>query len=418
MLGTLFAVITAIFFAFHIYETPTIFAPVASPFFLVSSLFLLIVAFLGSFYAWQAILRTQQKIISCAQELYLSDGSLFLSIGYLFALLLYSLYMTLEGPSSSNIAASVMVYIWFIAFGGGFDLLRYVLKRSYQYSYVPFLMQKVTHEVQKAVQEKEEPKALEWVEISIEATARATHKGRIGLASSSLASLQTLIETYVKEVAHAQAIQPFQQETGVPTFTDKVSFLCIFVSERLEWVFEIALREHMRPIADDVIGEFGKMSVFFARHNTNVASLPLSFLMKCGQMAQKRGETEVVTRAALTLSETCKSLISYAKERNESIRDLIMTTLFTLEQLVKMMFKESKEINPVLLMQPFAEVGEFIGQEVMRTFPDRDEVLKEIRRILSEFQALQIVTKNIETMTPAVSEDTTSTYQQDLPYTP
>lgn len=418
MLGTLFAIITAIFFAFHSYETPTIFAPVASPFFLTLSLFLLFTAFLGSFYAWQAILRTQQKTISCAQEFYLKDLSLVFTIIYLFVLSLYSLYMSLEGPSSSNTAASVMVYLWIIAFGGGFDLLRFFLKRSFQYSYVPFLTQKIASAVHKAVEAKDETQALDWVEVAIEATARATRKGRISLASSTLSGMQALLETYVKEVARAQAIQPFPQEAGMPTFTDKVSFLCIFVCERLEWVFEIALREHMRPIADVVIGEFGKMSVFFAKYNTNVASLPLSFLMKAGEMAQKRGESEVVTRAALTLSETCKSLIAYAKDRNESIRDLIMTTLFTLEQLVKMIFKESKEINAALLMQPFAEVGEFIGQERMRTFPDRDEVLKEIRRILSEFQALQIVTKNMESMIPAAREDTTSSYEQDLPYTP
>ena len=95
-----------------------------------------------------------------------------------------------------------------------------------------------------------------------------------------------------------------------------------------------------------------------------------------------------------------------------------MTSLATLEHVVKMIYKNNRDVNVVLLMQPFAEIGEFIGSDQMRAFPDRDEVLKQIRRVLTEFQALQVVTKNVETIAPHVAEDSTSSYQQDLPFTP
>lgn len=418
MLGTIFSIICALFVAFHAYEVPTAFAPINSPFFLICSLVLLFISLVKPLLLWPTIVRTQYKIMACAQELYLKDKLIPLSLLYLFVFCLYSLYITLDGPSSSNTAALLMVYSWIIGFGIGFDLLRAAMKRLLQYSQVSFLMQKIATEVEVAVKQKEESKAMQWLEVSIESAARATMDGRINLASNALASLEGVIESYVKEVARAQVTGPFVQESNTPTFTDKVSYLAIFVCERLQWVFETALQKDMQPIADAIISQLGKLSVFFAKHNTNVASLPLSFLMKCGEIAQKQQETEVVTRALLTLSETAKSLISHAKERNESIRDLILTALMTLEQLVKTMFKQSKDINPVLLMQPFAEIGQFIGQDNMRTFPDREEILGEIRRVLNEFQALQIVTKNMESMAPAVGEDTTSSYRQDKPYTP
>lgn len=93
-----------------------------------------------------------------------------------------------------------------------------------------------------------------------------------------------------------------------------------------------------------------------------------------------------------------------------------MTSLGGLEQVVKMIYKQNRDVNVALLMQPFAEIGEFIGSDKMQAFPNRDEVIKEIRRVLTEFQALQVVTKNVETMAPHVAEDSSSSYQQDMPY--
>jgi hypothetical protein len=173
----------------------------------------------------------------------------------------------------------------------------------------------------------------------------------------------------------------------------------------------------MQPLCDNVISQFGKMGVFFARHYPQAATLPISFLMKCAKLAQDKDESEIVTRATLALSETCKAFLAFTKERNESIKELTMGTLMTLEKLVKMIFKKSKEINAVLLMQPFAEIGEFIGSDQMKSFPDREIILNEIRRILNEFQSLQIVTQNIETIAPAVAEDSTASFKEDMPYT-
>jgi hypothetical protein len=179
------------------------------------------------------------------------------------------------------------------------------------------------------------------------------------------------------------------------------------------WLFEVTVKEDARPIGEAVISEFGKLSVFLARHNTRVAAIPISFLSKCADLAN---QDDLLWRCALTLSETTKQLIAYSRERNEPCKDLIMIAFATLEQVVKAIFKKNRDVDVVLLMQPFAEIAEFIGQDNMKNFPDRDAIINEIRRVLNEFQALQVVTKNVETIAPHVAEDSTSTYSQDMPY--
>ncbi len=403
MAGTLFAILFAILFVVTHAQ-----APIGSPFFVIAGLLLVFMGFMAKASVWKSIFRMQTRVMACAQGLYMKDMLLKSSFIYLFVFLLYSLYMTFGATHP------LAFYVWLVGFGVGFDALRFYYNRSFNYTYAPFLVKRLAQDLESAVKNNEEAKAFEYLEVVIDACAKATHKRQIRFASTSLNAVQTLIESYVQQASQTGVMQ--KEVTGL-TFLDKVNSLCIFVSERLIWVFDEAIKENADPIAENIISEFGKMSVFFARHSALVAQIPLSFLAKCADIAQEKKHDGLLIRIALTLSETTKLLLAYTKERNESFRDLVISAIATLEQIVKQIFKQSRDINVALLMQPFAEIGQFIGSDDMRSFPDREEVIKEIRRILTEFQSLQVISKNIETMGPALGEDSSSSYHEDLPFT-
>ena len=176
-------------------------------------------------------------------------------------------------------------------------------------------------------------------------------------------------------------------------------------------------------MATEALSTLGKIAVFFAKHNIRVANLPISFIVKSvmrqdvSQGVSQGVSQELLIRASLSLSETIKAFFTHARETNESLRDLVLNTFFAMENVVKAIYKQNKEINPALLMQPFAEVGQLLGQDYMKTAPDREEVLKEIRRVFAEFQSLQLVTQSLEEFAEE-AKDTTSTFSQDVPYMP
>ncbi|MBS0634845.1 MAG: hypothetical protein JSR37_05225 [Verrucomicrobia bacterium] len=358
------------------------------------NLLLLFVAFLALIVAHKSVMRAETKVMGSAQALFIKDRK----IPFLFAALFALLLISFIAPA----------YVAVVAFGIGFDLLYALIKRLFSFTQMPFLIDMAAHDLEKS----EESKVYEYLEVVVDATAKAINKGQTFRASTSLKAIQTLIEGYVRQVAQAGMRNPGQN--GGLTFLDKVNSLAIFVSERLLWLFERAIKAGMQPACENIISELGRMSVFFARYNADVAAIPVAFLDKCAAVAKTHEQTDLLIRIALTLSETTKQLLAYSKEKNESFRDLIMTSLVTLEQNVKTIWRQNREANVVLLMQPFAEIGEFIGSDQMKTFPDRDEVIKQIRRVLTEFQALQVVTKNVETMAPHVGEDSASSYQEDM----
>ncbi len=382
MLGTIVAVVIALFFAYSGHQVP-----VGSPFLIGGAFLFLALAYMGRAFAYKNVLRTQNKVMSGALMLFQRDRWLSSSIYYFLLFALLSFFLPFA--------------IWVVAFGIGFDLLRYSLERSFKYTDVHFLTKRLSHYLH--------GESYEMFELAIDTAAKAAKKGQISEAQAALDSIQSLIEAYVQEAARRE-MRDAASNGGVRlSFLDKVNSLAIFISERLSWLYSIVQEEKCQPIAESIISEYGKMSVFFARHNTKVAAIPLAFLYTCAERSKPDG----LIRISLTLSETVKLLIAYTKEKNESMQALVMTALTTLEQVVKMLYKQNRDVNVVLLMQPFAEIAEFIGQDAMRTFPDRDDVLREIKRVLTEFQALQVVSKKVE-----MAEDSTSSYKQDMPYMP
>ena len=417
MLGTLIAFISALVFLNSWYEVPNasgIDVMAYASYFLLISLLFLVIALAAICLAWEPIWQTQEKKIACAQELFSQDRWLLVQIGVLFAFCLFSLSFSLTGSSIDHTKHLALITGWILFFGVSFDVLRAYLRRLFNYTRYSFIIERLTKALRRAIRNDEESKAMEWIGVTIDSVLKAMQNGKISHVSKSFTSMHQLIETYVKELSRLASLAPPQPESVAPSFSDKVNFLCIYVCDRLEWLYENAIRLHAHPVAEEVISELGKLAIFFSRHSTRVANIPLSYITKCAMYAKNE---DALVRASLILSQMCKEIVLLSKEKNESFRELFLTTLLSMEALVKTLYKQNKDINPVLLMQPFAEVGQFLGNEALKDIHDRQEILQEIRRILAQFQSLAHIVQNLEEVT-GISEDSSSTYRQDMPYMP
>lgn len=379
---------------------------------LVGGIIPLIAAISTSLYVSRLIQKNQFKTIATGLSFYLKDRSLASTFAVLFVFFLFSISL-IALPSSLD-----LFLVWVVALGVAFDFLRFFIRHSLRYLSMPILIGKIEKKLVKAIGMMNEPKAFELLLCVMEACATAIAKKKLHLAATMLGALQKLTEVYVQELARAELQgPPSLAGEGGPSFFDKVNYLCLFVCERLEWMNELAIRSHIRPVATEIMTTFGRLSLFFSRHSPDLASHPLAFLLKCARDAQHENEQDIVIRSTLALSETCKAFIRLSQEKKESFKTLIFDCISTMEDIAKMMYLHNKEINPALLMQPFAEVGEFMGTKQALTCPDRDEIFNALRRSLAQFQTLQMVSSNMEEILSG-AQDTSSTFQDDIPFRP
>ncbi len=359
---------------------------------------------------WSSLSRIQNKTMTALGMLFVQDSYIVTVLSALFAFCLFSYAILACGITQ------LLFGCWIVAFGAAFDLLRRLFFHVARYADVSFLLERMAKQVTKYLKHKDETAALNAIVVVVETCNLAIHKGQITVAGSCIDSIQKLTEVYIQEMAQSELLNALHLAEEAPSFLDKVNVLCLVTCERLLWIYERSLAEHAEPVAEVIIAVFGKMSLTFSRYNERPALLPLAFVSKCAVISQAKGREEFVIRSALALSETCKAFIRLSHEKKQSCKEQIFACIVNMEEVIKMLFRANKSINPVLLMQPFAEVAQFIGADAMQSVLDREEILGELKRVLTQFQSLQVVVPAVADMMDMAAKDTSSTFAQDSPF--
>ena len=396
MLGTFVGIIAAIIFAVASQGTQVShdFQPVYWILTIVGSLFLYM-AFSAKAAVWINLQRTEEDSFPYVQELFLGDRALSFSMFslFVFALFSYCIALAFSVGIDGGIVHGLLV-LWIALSGVAFDVMRFDIRRMMRYSYYEFLLNKVTKQCLQFVEKGREKDAFDWLDGLIETACKSTRKGSAHVASYALEQILVLVEGYVG--AASKSLRAYPALSSQTSLLDRVNYLSVYVCKRFEWIFRCALAAKMDTVAEEVIGVFGKMSLYLIKYHPTLAHVPLLFIEKCAKMALESNFEDVVVRANATLSELTKNYVAMATEKKESLKAITLTALSHLEEIVKATFQKNRETSPALLMQPFAEIGQMMGDAQFQEFPDRDAILQELRRILNQFSALDLIKQKIE----------------------
>jgi hypothetical protein len=338
------------------------------------------VAFLSWLILIPCIQRIENRAVPYAQAIFFRDKTLnsLLIIFFLFALLSSSdgfvINIFTQAPLIATLFSFLLMPIFLLMY---FDRLLFLATGQGD-------LEELSKKVLRACSRGDLERVFKYLDSLIEVIHKAIHRKNMTLAMKAYKKLLDISEAFV----HMATTKPIKE--GDPTTLDKVNFFSAFLSKRLLWLFEVALKEHMEPLAEETISTFAKITLYFARCHQDLSHLPLLFIERTCREALQANQEEVTTRGCQALAELAKSLIMLSKEKNESFKELIFLVLSHLDEILKEWFKRNKELSPALLMQPFAEVGTVFIEEEYQTVPDREEILAELRRHLAEFSTLEL----------------------------
>lgn len=391
MFGTIFALIVAVFFAIGTWASPIPFdlPPIYFVVTIVGSLFLFF-AFFATSIIWISLQRSEEESVPRAQELFLKDWYLYFQFFALFLFALFSyLIVLLEASGIDGHVVKVALSFWIFACGVSADLLRAYVRRMFSYTQHIFLLEKVKQECLHAIAHGQESLGFEWLDNELEVVVKLMRKGSFHVAAVALSQVFAIVEGYVGAASLSLRIDPLQSRNI--SLLDRVNYLSVYVSKRLDWIFEDALTRHMHPLAEEIITIFGKVSLYYANYHPQAAHIPLLSIERCGKIALRMNHDEVNFRCVATYSELIKNFIRLAKEKGATYNDVILLALSHLEELVSAEFQKNREMSVALLMQPFAEVGQMIAEEAYQEFAGREEVLRELKRSLEKYNALDLI---------------------------
>ena len=353
---------------------------------IATSILMLSVALVGPIRIAKGVSRAQFKEMPHALKLFRRDKRSRLGIWWTCIFIVLSFFGAILLQNFPS-GLSWILPLWIILFGVTFDVLRAALRRLIRYTSCPFLLKRATHYFRKALKKCHEDAAIDWVKSVTEALEKATKRSRLHCAECSLTTIETMVEGYVNDASQRAAKNPSSEQ---PSLLDRVNHLSMLVCKRLKWTYMTAMREHVDPIAFDIISSFGKISLVLSRQHPLLANIPLACIIKCMKAVEPHQCPQCVDtwgmsiHATRTLSEACKAFIRISTEKNASYKELIRNTLIDLGDLVKSAYEKRYVTNPALLMQSFTEIGDLLEASAYKNCPDREIILGELRRLMAE----------------------------------
>lgn len=240
------------------------------------------------------------------------------------------------------------------------------------------------------------------------------HCGLFGSLKTLCQDLLTETDLWIGAIAGLRLYSvPTEQEE---TMLDRYMIAEAKTAKRLMWVAREAC-DLGTPIAfEESVLLTGKLFLAFHAHHESLGFILLVSLSQTAQTLD--GKIDPMDReveVTIGFSEVIKSLIDRSIDRRVSDKASILKVLAILETHVKASFHHEKSINPALLMQPFAEIGQMLAFSRYAALPDREEILAQLRRILAQFAAIESVSSRFEMLGPGT--DTGASYREDLPFT-
>lgn len=403
MVGTIFSLILAVFLYVSEYSkdipnygaTAIILIVIAALFILIHTLTLVL--------AWSPMQTAEQHITPRIFDLLMKDHYFRFTNIWLTIFPLLSFAFAMDILSFNIFSKNLVLPLWLVLLGISLDAIHFCLRRVYGYLNPFKLISLFTHEANKCIQNEKEAELCHWIDGLSEIAIKAVQRTSTALCNEVNNELQVITRLFLessKSISHHTLDTP-NTTTGSP---DNVSYMLFYILQRLEMVNDKAVEQRLEPASSYLITVLGKIVVSSAKYDLTLTDYPLHFLGRITLKAQNKGLTEVGQKAICTLVEVAKMILTEIDITYLELEESFFTLTSQLDNISKEMFRQDKTMNIKILKQPFLDLKELFTKEKVASHQDTPAIVRDIDRILAEYDALEAVMRSVPPIPKVVSE--------------
>lgn len=358
----------------------------------------------GLIFSWNSLVKAEQNSTPRIVEMFRRDFHIRAITAWLILFPLLSIFFSLDILYTQSLNKAWLFAIWLVFLGISIDAVIHFCRRIVDYLN-PFSMVKMfTNEARESIRNDKVIELCHWIDGLSEVALKGAQRNSISLTNFSLTELEQVARLFLeslKSISHRAE----DKETKALGISDKASYVMFYLYQRLDMIFDKALKSHLEPICSVIITLFGKLAVDAAKYDISLASPPLRFLGKCAKAAQDEGLEETVLKASCLYPELARTILKDIDITYLEIKDPFLSIINGMEVLAKGMFKRDKQLSIPFLMQPFIELREMFKGEKEKVHQDTPVIVQNIDRVLGEFEALQMVMNTVPPLSELVGEE-------------
>lgn len=399
MFATLFSLIFAglILYTSFVFHEPSVLNWL---WFTLTALFLFFIYALALIFSWSPIQKVQQNLTPRILDILKKDRAISFVGAYLALLLLFFLYMTVDGSLVKIWGERIPAAVSFILLGLGIDATHHILKQMTNYINPFNIASECTRHAIKSAVSGDDQELTHWIEAVAEVGINSATRSLPSLCNQAVTDLQLIAKEYLtasKSFAH-------RVEKKAEGENDPVSFTLFFIFQRIEIIFSKALDAKLEPVVSTVISSLGKIIIDSAKYDMSMATYPINYLGTLALRAQRNGMEEVGDKALVIYGEVAKRLLRDLDVTYLELQEPFFTMIGKMEEISKEIFKQNKEINIAILINPFKQLKSLFESEKLINHQDSKLIINDLNRVINEYEQLQIVLKTIPPL-PTLAEN-------------
>lgn len=283
-----------------------------------------------------------------------------------------------------------LMWAWIFIFGISLDLLRYNWRAITNLLNPHHLVNEFEHGAVNAIQTGGDEHLWQSLDSLGEVAFNAAERKKIALGSQALRTFPRIMHAFYassKSISRTTVDEEVEKKTG----QDEASYTLFYLLQRLELVYDQALKNRLETICREMIMILGKIIIYGAELDLSLMSFPTHFLVKFGLKAQQHHFNEVAELTTSTLTEISKSIVNHVNLTYAELTDPFHSIINGFTSLAKGEFQQNKFANIKVLIQPLLDLKELMNNPKIEKHRDAPAIRQEIDRALSEFEALEQV---------------------------
>lgn len=403
LIGTLFSIILAVLLWFDPHTQGAVLGTGTRFMMVAVALFLLFLLPLGLMFAWHPLQKAEQNAAPRILEMYRRDRHVGLASGWIVVFALVTIVFSSDVIFPSLAQREWFFPAWVVLLGISIDVMINYMRRVLNYLN-PFAIVRMFAEKAKAcVRNDQEVELCGWIDALGEVAIKGIQKYSTSVCHEALTEEQGIMRLFLsasKSIAHVGQ----DEQLKASGISDKVSYTLFYLYQRLDIIFDKALKNHLEPTCSLIITLLGKIAIDAAKYDVSLASPALRFLGKFAKRAQEQGFEESTLTASCVFLEVANEMIQEIDLSYYEIKDPFLSIVNGMEVLSKEAFKRDKTLSILLLMQPFKDLRRLFENDKMKNHQDTPVILQNIDRVLGEYEALLIV-MNTMPIIPKIEDD-------------
>lgn len=336
------------------------------------------------------IQKGEQNITPRLSELFRKDFRINGIIAYLFSLPLIIFGITfLPQP----------IIPMLILIGIGIDLLYLLIRRIMDYLNPFQVVNFLKDEAFRAIAQGSDETVCNVIESCSEVAVKSIQRHNSALANHSIDTLGLIGENFL--ISSKSLSHPIQnQELKDQGVADSLSFVLVFLCQHLESIYSQAFEKKLELVAGDVITSLTKISVYAARTDVSLLSLPLFYINKIAVHAMENGFEDVGIKATIGLTNVADSICKAKDLQYQDLKAPFVSIITTMDTIAKETFRKDKTTRISILVEPFKKLQQMIQADPIKQHADQPVIEDQLRLVLNDFTTLETV---LATMPPIPS---------------